>query len=340
MVSEAGYTVEIKSDLSGEPVTIVRMHFKHLQDAFDKFINVGRFRISLELRNSYVDFPVAEAIIFDCKNAEKIVNSVFVKNNLDSEISHQPGFYLKFLESIGHFERQSGTNFSDIKGYDPDSYTLKLTRTNPGLNEIQNLIGYENLIETSSQRLKNRKLFVASFQRQDLNEDAVLLHQGKVLPVQEDYFYDSPDDALHHLLGTDFNALDENVAWENDLQGYLLRALVYEDHDNFHVGSWMLAQLHSARGNQIELGFQRCGNKSIYLELRGTNRYCEMTYPFSNLERVPGIGDTFLVGKYNDSLSKAEKVLGLLAPFEKSKVNKASISRKKTAKSRTKGKSL
>lgn len=334
------YTVEIKSDLSGEPITIVRMHFKHLQDAFDKFINVGRFRISLELRNSYVDFPVAEAIIFDCKNAEKIVNSVFVKNNLDSENSLQPGFYLKFRESIGHFERQSEINFSDIKGYNPDSYILKLTRTNPGLNEIRNLIGYENLIETSAQRLKKRKLFAASFQRQDLNEEAVLLHQGKVLPVQEDYFYDSPDDALHHLLGTDFNALDENVAWENDLQGYLLRALVYEDHDNFHIGPWMLAQLHSARESQIQLGFQKCGDKSIYLELRGTNRYCEMTYPFSNLERIPGIGDTFLVGKYNDSLSKTYKVSGLLAPFEMGKIRKTATAKKKTVKPTSKGKSL
>lgn len=346
MVSDTGYTVEIKSDLSGESEPIIRMHFEDLNDAFDKFVSVAPHDFDIgSLEKPFRDLRVTEASIIDRITGEVLVSSALFTDRFGPDLRFLPGFYYLFPESIARFEQECRLSFNSFKGYNPNSeYLLAAILNDPKELTFTELTGYEHLLVQRRKRLYDRRLVAASFQQHFHKAEVIHFDGDRRIPFQEDYYYKNPDEALHHLLRTDFNALDELVSWENDLTAYFSRASIYRNftglHSGLDTGSLTLAELHSARKTRLYFGWESYPSKLIYIEVKGDCEKESINYPFSDLESMSNSRRLYLAGMYNDTYTRAVKVPALLAPFEKNKIQNISEVREKAAKPKSKGKSL
>ncbi|GEM_PF-3471646 len=346
MKPEKGYTVEIKADLSGESEPIIRMYFEDLTDAFDKFVSVTPYDFDKgSLHKPFRDLRVTEASIIDLATGEVLVSSALFIDKFGPGLERKPGFYFIFPASVDRFEQECGVSFNSFKGYNSNAEYL-LAAILKDLKELTftKLTGYENLLIQRRERLYDRKLFAASFQQHFHKGEVIQFDAESRVPFQEDYFYKNPDEALHHLLRTDFNSLDELVSWEKDLLVYFSRATMYQNstglHSGLNTGTDIVAELHSARRNSLSFGWESYPNQLIYLEVKADFEKLGMHYPLSDLERMSNSRRLFAAGTYNDSYTQAEKVPGLLVPFEKGKIQKTAAVIKKSAKPKSKGKSL
>lgn len=311
---DSNYTLQIKFVVDGEPTPLISLHFESLQDAFDKFVMVqeAHFRRGFKDVEPFRSMKVFEALIIDNKDGTRLISSMVAPDNFDEGEKMTNGFYFWFPQTVSDFERIAGIDLSGFKSYDRDSDILMCSGH-------QQLIGYENLIEKAMQKMSDSTLLVVSLTRYYYETDGDRSGKLQSLPYRDDYFFDDPDKALQQLLTTDFNSLDQQVAWENDLDSYISEAKLYKNSGSVFDTDYPEATLHSARRNGLKKGdYDRYKVTGIYIGL-GFGFDSELiTYPFSKLENVRG-SKFYKVGTYNDSLSWSQKVPGLLAPFEKNR---------------------
>lgn len=335
------YTLDIKFDIAGGSTSLIKMHFTHLQDAFDKLLMIRGYHFQTGFAEKTFDkMTISEVVIKDNKDGKVLISSGIVPDSFDSNMKLSPGFYLRFPQSVAAFEEISNIDFSGFKGYDRDSRVLlAAARKPPDLyKQYAPLIAYENMHDQAEEKLKKSTLYGVSYTKYFFESDGNYLGALQPYPHREDFFFDSPDKALHKLLTTDFNALDERVAWENDLSSYISKAVLYRNRNDFGLDLFNMAKLHSARKNGLNIAYTGYDVIGIYLQLE-RDVQDKVKYPYSALENITSDPSAiYRVGLYNESFSHAERIPNLLTPFEKSNRSLASQKRKYPAK-KTNGKS-
>lgn len=338
MEQDLKYTVHIKFQFAGNDLPGILMHFERLEDAVDRFLMVyGHHFITGFGTHPFEKLNVSEATITSDQDGKVLISSGVELPAMGSGSELAPGFYFRFPEGVSAFEKTSGISFVDFKAYEPSARTLMVAgRLASGYQLFRPTIGYENMKEQAREKLQKNQLYGIALQRYFFDVNGVYVGNLQPYPSREDYVFDSPDKALHKLLQTDFNALDDSVAWENGLQGHIKKAVLYRTSPSLKLEYRTLASLHSARRNWINIGTKTVREPGIYLELDYGAKAWGFSFPFSGLEQVKG-QDGFLVGRYNDALSRTEKISGLLDHFEKKQQKIARVQRKNSQTRRSKG---
>ncbi|PUZ21302.1 hypothetical protein DCC81_25170 [Chitinophaga parva] len=301
------------------------VHCDQVQDAFRRLLMVDSLLFAGSYRvGSFEECTVAKAKIVANARAETIAELSYDSYQKQTI----PGVYLTFPQTISAFEQELSSSLSSLKGYQPQVISLLVAHSMPdGLPRFRPTIGYQNLCEEASQHLqKDTRVFVSLTQKFFLTSTSTPRSFSSA-PFREDFLYRDPDEALHHLLKTDFNALDENVAWENDLPYVISKAGIYKLNDGFDDDFGCVARLRSLRKGTIALPNSTLRDPGIHLEVPKLWNNVSFNYPFHRRPKTSDDNTCYLVGTYNNALSKTEKIEGLLLPYEQ-KTRKKSVKNK------------
>lgn len=300
--------------------TGMRLHFDSPDDAFWKLLMLeARFFVPETATHPIATmFPftthiVAAGIRSNEKN-KTIVSASYDDHYADSKF---PGFYLEFPQTIASFEQEAGLSLTGLKGYCPTAEALLVApRISQPYHGFQPTIGYQNLCNEVRQQLIHSPLLAVSIYKEFFNAGSVYPRNTSQFPLREDFHYQDPDQALKHLLGIDFNTLDESVAWESDLPYRISSASIYKPEYRFHADWGYMAKLQSARTKSISVRGWEIKEPGIHLEISQVQSRGCFSYPFHKLPLTCQKEQVYLVGTYDKTLSRAEKLEGLLNHFK------------------------
>lgn len=189
------YTLDIKFDISDESISLIKMHFDHLQDAFDKLLMIQGYHFQTGFREKPFDkMTVSEVLITENKDGKMLISSIIAPESLGDNMKLSPGFYLRFPQSVAAFEQISNIDFSGFKGYDRDSRVLLAAARKPSDSYMQYapLIAYENMHDQAEEKLKKSTLYGVSYTKYFFESDGNYLGTLQPYPHREDFFLTAP----------------------------------------------------------------------------------------------------------------------------------------------------
>lgn len=208
------------------------------------------------------------------------------------------GLYYHFPKGLACFEKKSGLSFAGYKGYDGRNAFIQTSYMDRRSGHYEDLIAHEAMMEYHRQERWANPYFSATISREYFETgfpDQMDFHPE---PFTEVFFDRDPNVVIKKLLEIDFNQLDKSVAWENELDGFVVRASV--ESVGIRGGSLKSYRRHFHHDTIKTPG--------IYLELVFNKGKREKVTLFKeNLKPIGFRENIYKVGHYNELGTFAEK---------------------------------
>ncbi|GEM_PF-1857276 len=242
------------------------MYFRNLNQALQRVteINLSDFNSKAE----YDPFKGNQIIGLRIRDLEtsslvlELEKLTVTKLELNPDINRAPGIYFNFPQSIAEFVRLAEVDPKYFPAKESSLMIAHLEKENS--KWIQPIIAFESLQRMF--RSKNEERFTVDYEIQYFEKGGQGERQSVGMGKAEQYFVDNADEAIHKMLSTDFDKLDESVAWEKGLEFFYKSVTLSKQ-------TTQIARLKSQRTGILQVGPYKPKEPGIFLKI--DNKYRE-----------------------------------------------------------------
>lgn len=196
-----------------------------------------------------------------------------------------PGLYLKFPQGLKDFEKKSGLELQNFK---PEGNTILLGYyVGDWLKSSKPVISFEELYRKLHRGADDG--FTVDYRLSGFGNGIVRTRDITEDILVEQYNFLAAEDALHKLLSTDLNKLDEYVAWECGYDHY------YND-VRFAKGNTDIAVLRSQRTGILQVGSYLTQEPGVFLKIEHQVLGNQLPMPAGTAVN----NGIYRLGKYNE----------------------------------------
>lgn len=320
------YVFEIRFDTESVWTFGYDMYFSILDQAVKRFIEINfQALIGNAVYYPFTGNQLKSVTLKDIQVGKIMLETEMKKwrPNWEEFDEKAPGLYIKFPQGVKDFEKKSGL---DLKHFKPEDNTILIGYyVGDRLKSSKPVIAFEDLYR--KMQMEADDVFTVDYELSGFGNGITrtrdIVHQILV----EEYYFLTAEDALKKLLSTNFNMLDDSVAWE-------------QGHDYFYESvkcskvRTTIAQIQSARAGTLEVGSYLAQEPGIFLILQHEDLEDQLAM-LNGAEIKPWL---YQLGKYNerrDGVIVSDEIVMYLAQHKKSNV--ALNAKKGLQKTRLKG---
>ncbi len=308
------YCVDIRFDEASPHPNGIRMYYNDFKIAAERMMTFGQI-------DSLYD-PLYKELAGDRRISEmKLLLTKDGSVEAERRLEHNgfgdraAGLYYHFPNGITDFEKKSGFSFAGYKGYDSRSAFIQTSYTDSNSGYYKDFIAHESMIENLSQERRDNGYFTATISRQYFATRFPDKMNTHPLPFNEVFFSKDPDVAVKILMETDFNQLDKSVAWEKELDSFIVRASMGSNgREHGTVKSYRRHFHHDV-----------IKTPGIYLELSSFLE--ERLFLLKDISKPDDLREIYKAGHYNELGTSAEKVPELVKALDGISQERRSVDR-------------
>lgn len=189
----------------------------------------------------------------------------------------EPGIYFTFPQGHKYFEKESGVNLTNFNIRDNAMLVAYIVMEDN--LKSKEVIAFEALYRELHRDYND--IFTVDYATKFFGNGQERTRDITKEECVEQYFFNNMEDALYKLLSTDFNKLDDSVAWENGSDIYYTSAKITKSETT-------LASLRSERIGFLQVGTYYPDKPGIFLKIEEEARAYSFNIP-NNLYEAPGI---------------------------------------------------
>lgn len=264
------------------------MYFTSLDQAIKRIteINCDDF-IRTAIYNPFAGNQIQSLAIWEIVNGKKLLETEVIPwtPSWMEPGDKEPGIYFTFPQGHEYFEKESGVNLTNFNIKDQVMLVAYIVREDR--LKSKNVIPFEALSRELHRDYND--IFTVDYATKFFGNGQERTRDIAKEECVDQYFFNNMDDALYKLLSTDFNKLDDTVAWENGSDIYYGSAKITKSETT-------LASLRSERIGFLQVGTYYPDKPGIFLKIEKEARAYSFNIP-NNLYEAPGI---LTMAKYNE----------------------------------------